>query len=168
MVAAELIAPGARVLDVGCGAGAEAIFLARCGFRAIGVDASARALAIARARAAEAGVEASFALADAAGLPLADRSIGFAADRGCFHVVGRARRAAYARELSRVLRPRAALLLRGARETSDEEGLLAVDEAEINRWFLPRGFSRGPVVPVTLAAEAGALEANLVLLRRTG
>ena len=48
VVAADLIPAGATVLDVGCGAGAESIFLARCGFRAIGVDSSEKALLIAR------------------------------------------------------------------------------------------------------------------------
>ena len=166
MVAAELIPAGSTVLDVGCGTGGEAIFLARSGFAAIGVDVSEKALEIARARAEAAGVEVSFRRADAADLPLADRSIGFATDRGCFHVVARDRRAAYAREMHRVLRPGARLLLRGARASSDEEGVIAVDEAEVDRWFLAAGFSRGPVVPITLTAESGALEGNLVLLRR--
>ena len=168
VVAAELIPAGATVLDLGCGAGAEAIFLARSGFRAIGVDSSARATEIARERAAAAGVEASFHRADATDLPFADGSIGFAADRGCFHVVGRDRRSAYAREVHRVLSPGAALLLRGARASSDEEGVIAVDEAEVDRWFVGCGFSRGPVVPVTLVYESGPVEGNLVLLRRSG
>ncbi len=167
MVAAELIPAGATVLDVGCGAGAETIFLARCGFSAIGVDSSAKAVEIARARAAAAGVEASFHRADATDLPLADRSIGFAADRGCFHVTGHDRRAAYAREVHRVLSPGARFLLRGARASSDEEGVIAVDEAEIDRWFVTRGFSRGSVVPVTLAAESGPYEGNLAILKRS-
>ena len=37
----------ARVLDVGCGGGADAVFMAKCGFRVIGVDISAGALRIA-------------------------------------------------------------------------------------------------------------------------
>ncbi len=168
VVAAELIPSGAKTLDVGCGAGAETIFLARCGFRAIGVDSSAKAVEIARTSAAAAGVEVSFLRADVTDLPLADRSIDFAADRGCFHVVGRDRRSAYARELYRVLCPGAPFLLRGARASSDEEGVIAVDEAEVDRWFVPSGFSRGPVVPVTLVYESGPLDGNLVLLRRNG
>ncbi len=165
-VAAELIPGGATVLDVGCGAGAEAIFLARCGFRSIGVDSSARALEIARARAVEAGVEVDFRLAEATGLPFAAGSIGFANDRGCLHVVDHDLRPAYARELYRVLAPGARCLLRGAAADSDEEGVIAVDAAEIDRAFLAAGFSRGPVVPVSMVAESGVLAANLVVLRR--
>lgn len=166
VVAADLIPAGSTVLDVGCGAGQEAIFLARCGFRAIGVDTSRKALEIARARAAEAGVEVDFRLAGAADLPFADRSIGFANDRGCLHVIDRDQRRDYARELHRVLSPGAPFLLRGASADSDEEGVVAVDAAEIDRYFVGEGFTRGPVVPVALLAESGALAGNLVLLRR--
>ena len=168
VVSAGLIPAGAAVLDVGCGAGAEAIFLARCGFRAIGVDSSEKALRIARERAAEAGVEVDFHLAEATGLPFPDRSIDFANDRGCLHVIDRDRRADYARELHRVLRPGAPFLLRGASADSDEEGFVAVDAAEVDRYFVRQGFTRGPVVPVALVAQSGSLVGNLALLRRDG
>ena len=168
MVAADLIPAGSTVLDVGCGAGQEAIFLARCGFRAIGVDTSRKALEIARNRAVEAGVQVDFHLASATDLPLADRSIAFANDRGCLHVIDRDQRRDYARELYRVLRPGASFLLRGAGADSDEEGVVAVNAGEIDRCFVAEGFTRGPVVPVTLIARSGALAGNLVLLRRCG
>ncbi len=168
MVAAGLIPAGATVLDVGCGAGGEAIFLARLGFRAIGVDASAEAIEIAGRRATEAGVEIDFHLADATGLPLADGSIDFAMDRGCCHVIDRDRRRDYARELHRVLRPGALFLLRGAAADDDEEGVVAVDAQEIDRVFV-RGtyaFSHGPIVPLAMVAESGVLACNLVVLKR--
>ena len=167
MVAAGVVPAGATVLDVGCGAGAESIFLARLGFRSIGVDSSSAALEIARARAADAGVEVDFRLADAAELPLAEGTIDFAQDRGCFHVVGRGRRHEYARELHRVLRPGGRFLLRGAAADDDEEGVVAVDAAEIDRIFIPLGFSRGPLVPLAMVATSGALAGNLAVLTRS-
>ena len=175
MVAAEIIPVGATVLDIGCGAGAEAIFLARLGFQAIGVDSSVKAIEIARMRAAEAGIEVDFRLADATDLPLSDGSIDFAMDRGCFHVIDREQRRAYARELHRVLRPSAPFLLRGAAVSDDEEGVIAVDAVEIDRVFVrditpQRGaneaFSRGPIVPLVMVAESGVLACNLAVLRR--
>lgn len=48
--------PTGTVLDVGCGAGAEAIWLASAGWQVTGVDISPRALAYATERAATAGV----------------------------------------------------------------------------------------------------------------
>ncbi len=173
MVAAEVLPAGATVLDVGCGAGAEAILLARLGFRSIGVDTSAEAVEIACRRAADAGVEVDFRLADAVELPFADGSIDFAIDRGCFHVVDRDRRLDYAREVHRVLRPGARFLLRGAAADDDEEGVIAVDAEEIDRVFVratpPResAFSRGPIVPLAMVAASGALACNLVMLTRS-
>ena len=166
MVAAEIIPPGGAVLEIGCGAGADAIFLARHGFRSIGVDTSAEALEIGRARAVAAGVEVDLRLADATDLPLADGSIDFASDRGCLHVIARERRRKYARELHRVLRPGAPFLLRGAAVDDDEEGLIAVDDEEIDRTFVDLGFSRGPVVPLAMVANSGVLAGCLAVLWR--
>ena len=46
-----------RAVDLGCGTGANAVYLAEHGFEVVGVDFSPVALAKAEARAAEAGVE---------------------------------------------------------------------------------------------------------------
>lgn len=142
------------------------MFLARLGFRVIGVDASHDALGVAARGAAAAGVELDLRHGSALDLPLAAGEVGFAIDRGCFHVVEREDRARYAAELERVLAPGGALLLRGARADDDDEGLLAIDEAEIDRWFPAPRFARGPVVPVPLIARADTLDGHMVLLRR--
>ncbi len=55
-VEAVTLEPG-RALDVGCGEGADAVWLARRGWRVTGVDPSAVALDRARLAAADAGVE---------------------------------------------------------------------------------------------------------------
>jgi 2-polyprenyl-3-methyl-5-hydroxy-6-metoxy-1,4-benzoquinol methylase len=60
------LAPGARILDVGCGTGRHAVELARRGFRVTGLDLSEGMLAQARAKAQEAGVQVEFVQADAA------------------------------------------------------------------------------------------------------
>ncbi len=166
IVAASIIPPAAKVLDVGCGAGSEAIFLARFGFQVTGVDSSVRAITLARERAANEGVEVVFRADDATKLPLADQSISFASDRGCFHVLDDDQRPDYARELSRVLKPGASFLLRGARADCDEEGVFAVDAGAIDHYFVSQGFTRGPVVAIDLVAESGSLPSNLVLLKR--
>jgi SAM-dependent methyltransferase len=51
------LAPGRRVLDLGCGTGRHAVGLAGRGFTVTGLDASGPALAVAAAAAAAAGVE---------------------------------------------------------------------------------------------------------------
>ncbi len=166
LVAAGLVPEGGTVLDIGCGAGADTIFVARLGFRAIGVDTSVKAIEIARTRAAEDGIVADFRLADATALPLADDSVDFAMDRGCLHVIDEDLRRDYARELHRVLRPDARFLLRGAAVDDDDEGVIAVDHDEIDRVFVPEGFTHGPIVPLAMVARSGTLASNLVVLRR--
>ena len=164
VLAAEVLPAGGSVLDVGCGAGLEAVFLAQCGFRVIGVDTSYEALKIARQRSAAAGIAVDWRRGDALDLPLEDRSVDFVTDRGCFHVIDPDVRPAFARELDRVLRPGGTILLRGAAREDEEAGLFAVDADEVDRAFLPERFERGPLVPIVLDAAAGPLAGKLVLL----
>ncbi|HUG53524.1 MAG TPA: class I SAM-dependent methyltransferase [Vicinamibacteria bacterium] len=53
----SLFQPGQRVLDVGCGTGADALFLAARGLRVVGIDPLPAAIAEARRRAAHLGLE---------------------------------------------------------------------------------------------------------------
>ena len=54
---ARLFRPGQVVLDVGCGTGIDALFLARRGIRVVGIDASVAMVAQARPKLADAGLE---------------------------------------------------------------------------------------------------------------
>jgi SAM-dependent methyltransferase len=58
------IAPGAKVLDVGCGPGWTSLFLEESGYSATGIDIAPAHVEISRARAARWGAGASFAVAD--------------------------------------------------------------------------------------------------------
>ncbi|MFC7396470.1 methyltransferase domain-containing protein [Chelatococcus sp. GCM10030263] len=63
------VAPGATVLDVGCGFGLETLRFAAAGHPVTGLDKSADFIAEARRRAAAQGLAAAFAVADADALP---------------------------------------------------------------------------------------------------
>jgi SAM-dependent methyltransferase len=66
------LARGERVVDVGCGTGNAALLAAAHRARVTGVDPSPRLLEVAREQAAARGLDATFALGEAASLPLED------------------------------------------------------------------------------------------------
>ncbi|HEV2317689.1 MAG TPA: class I SAM-dependent methyltransferase [Thermoplasmata archaeon] len=170
LVAAGTIPVKGRTLDIGCGAGRDAVFLAQQGYRSVGVDISAAALEIAAERARQAGVLVDWRPGNALELPLEAASIDFASDRGCFHHIPEALRPRYSAEVARVLRPGRSFLLRGCRLASDEDPsddpFVAVTEASIDRAFGGKEWSRGPILPLRLVSDAGALDSNVVLLHR--
>ena len=63
------LAPGRRLLDVGCGAGREAIGFARAGIEVVGIDVAPAMIALARERAGRAGLAIEFAVAEPLTLP---------------------------------------------------------------------------------------------------
>ena len=68
------IAPGSRMLDVGCGAGQIAIPAARAGVKVTGIDIATNLVEQARARAAAEGLSIQFDEGDAEQLPYPDAS----------------------------------------------------------------------------------------------
>jgi SAM-dependent methyltransferase len=68
------IAPGARLLDVGCGSGQLALMASRDGFDTTGVDIAENLIERARERAAAESLNARFEVGDAEALPFPDAS----------------------------------------------------------------------------------------------
>jgi SAM-dependent methyltransferase len=89
-------APG-RALDLGCGTGADVVYLASHGWETTGVDFAPEAVAAAEKKAADAGVTAAFVLGDAS--RLADAGVrgpfDLLLDIGCYHTIPASRRDAY-------------------------------------------------------------------------
>lgn len=73
------------VLDVGCGTGENALYIASLGLSVLGVDVAETALAIARKKAAGRGIQAEFIAADAFHLALLGRRFHTVLDCGLFH-----------------------------------------------------------------------------------
>jgi len=71
-----------RAIDLGCGAGANAIYLAQNGFEVTGVDFAEAAIEKARARAKEAGVQISFIVDDLTSLRHVSGTFDFLLDYG--------------------------------------------------------------------------------------
>lgn len=98
-----LLAPG-RALDLGCGPGRNALYLAAAGFAVDAVDLSPTAIAWARERAAAAGVEIRFHRGDAFAANL-DGPYELVYDSGCLHHLPPHRRISYLALLDRCLAP---------------------------------------------------------------
>lgn len=94
-----------RALDIGCGPGNEALFLASRGFDVVGIDIASEAIRVARRRKRGTGARCRFTVADALALPFGPATFDVALDKACFHFVAPALRRHYAKNVQRVVRP---------------------------------------------------------------
>jgi SAM-dependent methyltransferase len=93
-----------KTIDLGCGAGNYAIYLARLGFDVTGVDISPSAIALAGANAKRKGVPCRFLVADVlGGLPEITETFEFAYDWSLLHHVFPIDRTQYAETVHRLL-----------------------------------------------------------------
>lgn len=107
---ASVVASPGPVADLGCGAGAHALELARRGYDVVGIDSSSRMVEVARARAARDEVDATFAVHDVGqSLRFGDASLeGVLAIHVLQHLPNRV---AFIAEIRRCLRPGGHLLI---------------------------------------------------------
>ncbi|MBI2886525.1 MAG: class I SAM-dependent methyltransferase [Chloroflexi bacterium] len=137
------------MLDAGCGAGRNSLFLAHEGCRVTGLDRSLQMVERGRAGARELGVEVAFLQGRLEALPLADASFRVAVCSNVLETMteGAVRQAAG--ELGRVLQPEGYLLLVTAAQEGSEPGYGAggletadlpfkarlTTREELRRWF---------------------------------
>jgi len=97
--------PGARALDLGCGPGRNAVWLAGLGYQVDAVDLSPAALAWGREHAAHAGVDVSFVEDSIFDQLTPQVGYDLVVDSGCFHHLPPHRRISYRQLLERALAP---------------------------------------------------------------
>ena len=103
---------GARILEVGCGTGAEAVFLAVQGFNVSAIDISPDAIEQAKLLANFYGVNVDWRVGDVLSMPLESEQFDIVTDRGCFHCLRPDERPTFAQEISRLLKPKGLYILR--------------------------------------------------------
>jgi SAM-dependent methyltransferase len=125
--------PKGRALDLGCGTGTQAVYLARSGWEVTGVDAVPRALARARARGEAAGVSVDWILADVSRLSRLELAPGYTLvfDRGCFHGLDDSQRGACAAAVTDLAAPGATLLMMAFAPNRIPAAPAGIEESEI-------------------------------------
>lgn len=132
--------PPGRALDLGCGTGRNAVYLARHGWDVTGVELADGELSVARRGAADAGVHPRLIQGDVTELAGLGVGQGFTVlmDGGCYHMVPKGRRGAYVASVTQVAAPGALLILVGfTRVLGSEMGEEQV-RAQFRGWDLVR------------------------------
>jgi SAM-dependent methyltransferase len=128
-----------HALDIGCGTGTQAVYLARAGWRVTGIDVVDQPLTKARRRATASGVAVDWTRADVTRLSELGLEPGLTPfhDRGCYHGLPGPARMAYARAVTSLAAPRAALLVMAFARNRTLAGPSGTDERDIVARFTP-------------------------------
>ncbi len=123
----EMIFPS-KVLELGCGAGRNAIYLAKKGCSVVGVDLSENALEWAKKRISEEGVNVELVCANIFDLDFQQESFDFIYDSGCFHHIAPHRRVSYIEIINRLLKQDGYFALCSFEENGTYGGSALTDE----------------------------------------
>lgn len=158
------------VLDLGCGTGEHALYLAERGHEVLGIDLAPRAIEIARAKARERNLEARFLVWDALRAHELGRAFDTALDVGLFHTLRDEERERYARSLRDALPPGGrAFILCWSERNPPGLGPRRVTRIELRSTFTAAGLRVEAIRPARLESrlEIGMAHAWLARLRRS-
>ncbi|WP_116203254.1 class I SAM-dependent methyltransferase [Amycolatopsis circi] len=129
--------PAGRALELGCGTGTNAVYLAGNGWEVVGVDLIESAVRQARAKADEAGVAARLLHGDVTRLDELAVGDGFSLvfDLSCFCGIPPHRRDAYAAGVTRAAAPGARLLMFGYGMEAFNDGIFGMTADELRSRF---------------------------------
>ena len=130
-----------KVLDIGCGSGENALFLADQGLEVLGLDRVPAAIERARAKAAARNSTAQFEVADALELGKRRKKYDTVLDCGLFHVLSDADREKYLKSVAAAVKHQGALhLLCFSDAEPGTDGPRRVGERELIELFNMRGW----------------------------
>jgi SAM-dependent methyltransferase len=125
-----------RALDLGCGTGTNALYLAQHGYDVVGVDFSAKAIEQARAKARQAEVKVDFQIGDVTRLDFLRDPFDVVIDVGCFHGLGDEGKSRYAQHIARLCHTGSTLLMYGFDQPTFF-GKYHLTEQEAKNYFVP-------------------------------
>jgi SAM-dependent methyltransferase len=152
------------VLDIGCGLGDNAVYLAKNGHTVTGLDISPTALKTAKQRAKDAGVDVKFAVADSTKLDGYTDAFDTVIDSGLFHTLDDDGRRSYAAAVHRAARPGATLLLScfsDANPVGEEWPRPAVSEETLRDVLGGAGWDLASLEPATLRGELDGAQVEM-------
>ena len=125
------------VLDVGCGAGTDAIYLASIGCKVTAIDVSHEAIRIAQERAARTGVKVDFIPDNFMKFDFHDNRFDFINDRGFFHDINPHDREKFAVKINYLLKINGLYFLRcwSDKEEESVRGPYRISKDEIRNTF---------------------------------
>ena len=156
------------VLDIGCGTGENALFLAGRGHEVWGIDFAPTAIEKAKVKAKQRGLKATFRVADALQLQKLGRTFDAVIDSGLFHTFDDGDRSQFPRSLASVL-PRGGryLMMCFSEREPGDWGPRRVTQAEIRQTFT-KGWEIESITAAKFEAivEGGGAEAWLSRITR--
>jgi SAM-dependent methyltransferase len=155
------------VLDVGCGTGENALYVASLGLPVVGVDVAETALAIAREKANERGIEVEFAAADALQLERFGRKFKTVLDSGLFHSFDGHERPKYVASLASVTEHGGTLYVLCFSDEGPGTGPHPVSQKELRAAFnSSAGWNVAAIEPERVETRFGATPAWLATIKR--
>ncbi len=124
--------PAGRALELGCGTGTNAIYLAQHGWRVIAIDFVSRAIHQAKRKANSCGVTVDFRLQDVTALDNIAPPFDLILDIGCYHSLPDSGQAVYRCNVQRLLRPGGCWLLYAFINVNDDVDRIGISPAELD------------------------------------